>query len=625
MTYQEPAADLRGIERLRGEVRPLDDRGPPRRSRVRARAGTGLLWLAPAAAIVGVVVAGPVVTIVCDSFLNSDCLSVHSGSVGTGNYLDALADPQLRIDVLNTAVWAVVVPLLVTALGYALALLTRDIRGKYLFAPAFIPMALPLVVTGAAFRILYNPSPRLGPATALAHRVAGWFGIDPSRVPPLLGEHLVTPALISAFLWAWVGLATVMIRAALDQIPPGLEDAVRAEGADSWRVLRDVQWPFLRRVFAILVILLAVMAGRTFDLVLIMAPGSVQHKAEVLSLYVLRQPNVEASGEATAVGVVWLVVVATGVLLAARRVRYDWPVPATTGSRRQPPASWWRRPQPPSGAVGQRDRARTAGWVLRRFLLCLAVVVWAFPVVLLMLISTYGPLEPATRGWLAVPSGGSYAAFLRSGVLDTFLPTAALGLAVTVAVVVLASLAAYSLSWLRPYGSAAATATLLVAAIVPIQVIAGPLHDTLIPLGLQGTAIGLVLVHIGRGIPLAVLVLRNAFGAVPSDRIAQARLSGSSELAILGRVVIPAARPALTAVAALQFILVWNDLVVGFLFGGSGFTPVAMALFGQSRQFTTSVGVLAVGALAASVPPVLVALLARKSIVSGLILGVVRR
>jgi alpha-glucoside transport system permease protein len=598
-----------------GEVRPLDDHGPPRRSRGRARAGAGLALLVPAALILGVVVARPVVTVVQDSFTGGG-----ARPAGAGHYLDALTDPQLGTDVVNTLSWALVVPVVVTVIGYLLAVFTRDVRASRVLALAFIPMALPLVVTGTAFRILYHPSPRLGPATALAQAVAGWFGAGPDQ-PQLLGAGLVTPALMSAFLWAWLWLAAVLFRAAIDQIPPGVEDAVRAEGGDSWRVLRDVQWPFLRRTAAVVFMLLAVMASRTFDLVLIMAPGSVQHSAEVLGLYVLRQPTVEASGEAAAVGVVWLLVVGTAVLLGARWVRYDWPAPAATW-RRSPPDSWWRRARP--GTSRPPGRVRSRRWLLRRVALGAVVAGWAVPLVLLALVSSYDPIEPATRGWLAVPTGSSYQALAGSGVLDTLLPTAGMGVVVSATVVVVAALAAYSLAWLRPYGSAAATGALLLAAIVPIQVIAGPLHDVLAPLRLQGTVLAPVLVHIGRGIPLAVLVLRNAFGAVAADRVARARLDGSTELGVLARVVVPAAWPALAAVAALEFILVWNDLVVGLLFGGSEFTPVAMALFGQSRQFTTSAGVLAAGALVASVPPVLVALLARKAIVAGLISGVSR-
>ncbi|HZM84576.1 MAG TPA: hypothetical protein VFC19_53325 [Candidatus Limnocylindrales bacterium] len=585
------------LDRLNGEVRPLDDHGQPRRNRLRPGAGAGTLWLVPAAVIVGIVVVLPTATLIWDSASTGDYWR---------QYATAFTDAQLLRDVRTTAIWAMAVPLLVTVAGYGFALLTRDIHLRFLLPMAFAPMALPMVVIGVAFRTLYAPSPSLGPATAIEQAVAGLFGVPPERVTPLLGERLVTPALISAFFWAWMWLAAVMFRAALDQIPPDLEGVVRSEGGGYWHVLRDVQLPFLRRTFAILVILLAVMASRTFDLVLIMAPGSVQHVAEVLGLYVLRQPNVAAPGEANVVGVVWFAVVGVGVLLGARGVRYDWPAPAV-----------------PKEKPGKTRN--TPGRLARRVALFAVIAVWAFPAVLLVLVSFSDPISVATGGWLGQWSRAAYDSLVKSGVLETLVPTLLLAILVALCVVVMASVAAYSLAWLQPYGSALATGVLLVTAVVPIQVTAGTLHDALVPLEQQGTMLTAAIVHIGRGLPLAILVLRNAFGAVPPDQMAFERLNSRSEFVVMLRRVVPAARPALIAVAALEFILVWNDLVVGFLFGGSDFTPIAVALFGQSRQFTTSVGVLTAGSVVASIVPVAVAILARKAIVAGLISGVVKR
>jgi len=604
-------------QRLLGDVRLLDDHGPPRRSRGRARLGHAVVWLVPALGMLSLVIGWPAAKIAQGSLVGND-----GAFAGVGNYFRAFQDPQLATDLINTAIWAVVVPVLVTAMGYGIAILSRGLPVMHVFTLVLTPMALPLVVVSTAFRLLYSPSPRLGPATAILQSIGGWVGVEPSTLPSLLGPQLVTAALMSAFTWAWAGLAVVVFRAALDAIPAELEDAVRAEGADSWRVLRDVRWPFLRRTAAILVVLVAVAASRTFDLVLVMAPGSVQHEAEVLALYVLRQPNADASGVAAAVGVAWLLVVALGTMIAVRGARHAWPSPPRGAS----PASadpWWRRLPPHSRP--RPGRVAVAGRLARVVTLWIVIGLWACPVVLLLLISLHAPIDPATRGWIAPLSWASYAGLAETELAESLLMTAALGIVVTAAVIAIASLAAHSLAWLHPYGEGAATAVLLVAAIVPIQAVAKPLHQLLSPAGLQGTVLALAIVHIGRGLPFAVLVLRNAFAAVPPDRIRQARLGGGNELSVLGRVVLPAARPALVAVAALEFIFVWNDLVVGLLFGGPGITPVGMVLFGQSRQFVTSAGTLAAACVVASIPPVAVVLSARRSIIAGLISGSVRR
>ena len=119
-------------------------------------------------------------------------------------------------------------------------------------------------------------------------------------------------------------------------------------------------------------------------------------------------------------------------------------------------------------------------------------------------------------------------------------------------------------------------------------------------------------------------MLRNAFSSVPVDRVRAARLR-STDIVVLLRVIVPGAWRALVAVAALEFVLVWNDFVVAFLFGGPGFSPVGMVLFGQSRQFVTNAGVLAAGAVVASLLPLLVVLGAQRSIITGLVSGAGRR
>jgi alpha-glucoside transport system permease protein len=193
---------------------------------------------------------------------------------------------------------------------------------------------------------------------------------------------------------------------------------------------------------------------------------------------------------------------------------------------------------------------------------------------------------------------------------------------VTVLVVALALPAAYALARLRPPGTAAAGVLLVVASAVPVQLVAGPVNEVLELVGLAGTSFGLGLVHVALGAPFAVLVLRNALADVPGARVREARIAGRREWGVLWRTV-PHAVPAIIAVAVLEFVQVWNDFVVGLLFGGAG-TPLGLLLFGQTRQFVSNSGTLAAFALLASVPPLVVIVLARRQVITGLVSGAVR-
>jgi len=404
-------------------------------------------------------------------------------------------------------------------------------------------------------------------------------------------------------VWAWIGLPVVVFRAALDALPPDLADAVRAGGGRWLDVFRDALWrPLLRRTAAIVFALVALGTARAFDLILVMAPGSTLDDAANLAVRVWQTSGSATTGPAAALNTLWLVALGVGVVAAAIGSRQAWPPPTLE--------------QVPVRTVTERTR-----WPVRRALPILVALLWAVPVLTLVATSLHSPREAATRGWTAASVRlSSYREVLA---LDDLVPslvfTAALALSVTVLVLALALPAGYALARLRPPGTPAAGVLLVAASAVPVQVVAGPINEVLTQVGLAGTNVGLGLVHVALGAPFAVLVLRNALADVPGARIRAVRTPGRREWGVLWRTV-PAAVPAIIAVAVLEFVQVWNDFVVGLLFGGSG-TPLGLMLFGQTRQFVSNSGTLAAFALLMSVPPLLVIVLARRQVIAGLVSG----
>ena len=594
-------------EPLLGEVALLDDVGPPRSARYRPPSWTGLAWLTPTLLLLGLVVAWPV--------LRTAHAAGFDGWRPTGDRLaHAFADPLTSRAVVLTIAWTVIVPVAVVLLGYLLAAASRRTRLGLVGTAALVaPMALPMVVTGIAFRLLYDPAPDRGGATYLV----GAIGVEP---PVWLGPSLITVSLMSAFVWAWVGIAVVVFRAVLSGIPHQIIDAARAEGANTWDLLVTVRLPMLRRVAALLLALVAVATSRSFDLLLMTAPGSVRDDAIVLPVHVW-----QSTGErhAPALGLVWLLIVAAGVLLASLGARQHWPLPIRLSD---PEPRGWRRP---SGTRrGKRSAARTPVQVrVSGVIVALAIPIWACPLVLLAATAFRAPVDAATTSWAAPLSAESFRAlFAETPMLGAIARTTVLAAVVTAVVLVVATLAAYALVWLRrPGRRGMVVVPLLAAAVVPVQIVVGPVDQALGALGLSSTSAALVLIHIGLGVPFAVLLLRQAFAAAPVERIHRARLRARGEADILRGVVLPAAKPALIAVAALQFVQVWNDLVVALLTAAPEVAPVGPMLLTEARQFSSSAGVLAAGAMVVSAVPLLIVILARRHIVTALVSGVVRR
>ncbi|MBM0277460.1 ABC transporter permease subunit [Micromonospora tarensis] len=584
--------------RVLGELAVLDDVGPPRRGRAYPAAGATSALLLPAAVLLGGLVLWPVLRTVHAS------VTTDGRWVGVAHFRTALAAPDTGAVVGRTVLWALLVPAVVTALGYLLAAASRRSQeGGLVRLILLVPVALPLVVTGVIFRLMYDPDPSRGLATVVAARLTGRVADD---APQLLGPGLVTVALMSAFVWAWVGLAVLVFRSALDAVPSSLADAVRAYGGKRRHVLWDAQWrPLLLRTTAVVFALVAVGTSRTFDLILVMTPGSVRDEASVLALRIWQTSGGTTTGEGAALGVVWLVAVVGGILVAALFVRQAWPPPPVE-----------TLPEP--GPVAPPRR-------VFRLLAAGAAVAWLVPLVVLVGTSAHGRVDAAARGWWSTPPDAeSYRDVVAGTELWRTLGfTLLLATAVTTTVLVVALLAAYPLAWLTGPAAQATGLLLLAASVVPVQVIAGPVNEVLGLVLSSGTAQGLALVHTALGVPFAVLVLRNAFADLPVEQVRDARLGGRRWWHTLRRL----ARHNLSAVVAvsvLEFVQVWNDLVVGRLFSGPGASPLGPFLAEQTRSFVSNSGALAASSVLASVLPVVLVVLSRRHLVAGLVSGGVR-
>ena len=141
--------------------------------RVRAsRRRTALIYLTPALVIVAVLVLYPIVYTVWLSFHGPD----GSSFVGLANYVEMFTSPDTRRALANNAVWVVVAPSVVTALGLVFAVLSERVRFSTAFRVAlFMPMAISFLAAGVTFRLVYDADPARGVLNAVAVAVHDTF------------------------------------------------------------------------------------------------------------------------------------------------------------------------------------------------------------------------------------------------------------------------------------------------------------------------------------------------------------------------------------------------------------------------------------------------------------------
>jgi alpha-glucoside transport system permease protein len=103
-----------------------------------------------------------------------------------------------------------------------------------------------------------------------------------------LAAKLITPAVIISYVWIWAGFAMVVIAAGLAAIPRETLEAARTDGATEWQVFRRVTVPQLMPVLTVVFITLLINVLKVFDIVIAVAPQSVQDDANVIALAMWR-------------------------------------------------------------------------------------------------------------------------------------------------------------------------------------------------------------------------------------------------------------------------------------------------------------------------------------------------
>ncbi|WP_338897974.1 carbohydrate ABC transporter permease [Streptomyces sp. TG1A-60] len=281
-------------------------------------------------------------------------------------------------------------------------------------------------------------------------------------------------------------------------------------------------------------------------------------------------------------------------------------------------------------SVAARLASRTAGGALRVFLLLVALF-WLVPTFGLLVSSFRDPTDISASGWWKVFSAPaqlttkSYESLLENdGITNALVNTVWITVPATLLVVLIGAMAGYAFAWMDFKGRDWWFMVVVGLLVVPVQVALIPLSGLFRHLGIFGDIIGVVLFHVGFGLPFAIFLLRNFFAEIPRELLEAARLDGAGEVRLFATVVMPLAAPALASLGIFQFLWVWNDMLVALVFSSSGSQPLTVALQQQVRQFGGNIEILAPGAFISMVIPLAVFFAFQRQFVSGVMAGAVK-
>ncbi|TLS40266.1 carbohydrate ABC transporter permease [Streptomyces montanus] len=285
---------------------------------------------------------------------------------------------------------------------------------------------------------------------------------------------------------------------------------------------------------------------------------------------------------------------------------------------------------PPERSIAARISSGAAGGVLRVFLILVALL-WVTPTVGLLASSFRDPTDIAASGWWEVFSKPaqltteSYASlFENDDVTSALVNTVWITVPATLLVVLIGAMAGYAFAWMDFKGRDWWFVLVVALLVVPVQVALIPLSELFGTLGIFGDIIGVVLFHVGFGLPFAIFLLRNFFAEIPRELLEAARLDGAGETRLFATVILPLGAPAIASLGIFQFLWVWNDMLVALVFSDSQSQPLTVALQAQTRQFGGNIEILAPGAFISMVIPLAVFFAFQRQFVSGVMAGAVK-
>ncbi|WP_371598181.1 carbohydrate ABC transporter permease [Streptomyces sp. NBC_00564] len=281
-------------------------------------------------------------------------------------------------------------------------------------------------------------------------------------------------------------------------------------------------------------------------------------------------------------------------------------------------------------SLAARVASGAAGGALRVFLLLVALF-WLVPAFGLLVSSFRDPTDIAASGWWKVFSApaqlttNSYQSLLENDdVTSALFNTIWITVPATLLVVIIGAMAGYAFAWMDFKGRDWWFMAVVALLVVPVQVALIPLSNLFGKIGIFGDIIGVVLFHVGFGLPFAIFLLRNFFAEIPRELLEAARLDGAGEARLFATVVLPLGMPAIASLGIFQFLWVWNDMLVALVFSDSKSQPLTVALQQQVRQFGSNIEILAPGAFISMVIPLAVFFAFQRQFVSGVMAGAVK-
>jgi alpha-glucoside transport system permease protein len=264
---------------------------------------------------------------------------------------------------------------------------------------------------------------------------------------------------------------------------------------------------------------------------------------------------------------------------------------------------------------------------------------WLLPTVGLFITSLRAKGEAQTSGWWDVIFNpfsqdwdiSSYTTVLTENKLATsFISSMAVTIPATILPLLFAAYAAFGFTFLSFRGREFFFSVIIGLLVVPLQGALVPVLKMFISITdktgieISGQYAEAWFVHAAFAMPLAIYILRNYMMTIPNTLIEAARMDGASNFTIFWRLVLPISVPALASFAIFQFLWVWNDYLIAFVFVGNERPVLTYTLLAMLGQYGEGWQAVAAGSFISLSVPLLVFFTLQRYFIRGLTAGAVK-
>lgn len=267
----------------------------------------GIALLAPSLVFLGLFTYWPLAQVTWQSVHEE--MRGRSTFVGLRNFRVLFDDPAFQHALANNLIYAfgTVVPSLVLALSFALALKQSTQLNTLLRSIFFLPVLVPLVAVASLFLFIFLPGIGLIDhyLARLGMQGANWIG-DPD---------IALYSIMGLTIWKNAGYYMLFFLAGLQAIPPEAYEAAIIDGASPWQKLRYVTLPYLRPTIAFVFVIALLNVVTQVDHIFVLTKGGPSDSTNLLLFYVYQQAveryDLGKAAAATIVSLIFLIALST--------------------------------------------------------------------------------------------------------------------------------------------------------------------------------------------------------------------------------------------------------------------------------------------------------------------------